>query len=573
MPLKGDSSRESPASSNEAAGGRSVQILRGFFWVITIVAGFLQAWAVRYSVSADAVNYLDAADAYLRGDWAHGVNAYWSPLFSWILAVCLGVFHPPASGEAILLHLVGLAGLLVALGCFEYFFRAFLQVQKKGGAAAGEGEALPEAGWWALGYGLFLSTALMVHKLEETTPDIIVLALTLLAAGLLLKIYAGGGGARRFAVLGLVLGCAYLTKAFYFPMSFVFLLSAWVAAGSPRKAVKQAVLGLAVFGLVAGLWIVLLSRTYHRFTYGDVGKIAYVVTVDRIPRPFLWEGENGTGTPKHAPRQIWSEPALFEFATPIGGTNPLGFGAAYWMEGARARFDLRGQLLALRQSAGTFLEFFFTQIEYGVGLLFVFFLADRRGKIWGLLRERWFLWLPPLAGCGAYALVLVEGRYVAPFLLLLWVAGFSILATAAGELSRRAAMAMVLAVLTMTGLRVAKSMEKDAAAARAQENVDWEVCEGLRVLGVRGGEHIAALGGAGKMLWAHQAGVRLVSESPFGEQDAYWRAEAETRKRILQVFAGTGASVVLTKDPPRWAVAEGWVPLGRTGYYAYRFGQ
>jgi 4-amino-4-deoxy-L-arabinose transferase-like glycosyltransferase len=544
--------------------------LRAIFWVITLLAGFLQGWAVRYTASTDAVNYLDAADGYLRGDWQHAVNAYWSPFFSWILAVGLKVFHPQASREAILLHFIGLAGLLVALGCFEFFFRTFLLLQKRPDVSTGEEDPLPETGWWALGYGLFLSTALIVHKLEETTPDIWVLAFTLLAAGLLLKIYAEGGGARWFSGLGLVLGCAYLTKAFYLPMSFVFLVGAWLAAGSPRKAFKEAILAVAVFGLVAGPWIVLLSRTYHRFTYGDVGKLAYIMTVDRIPRPFLWRGENGTGVPEHAPRQLWSEPALFEFATPVEGTNPLGFGAAYWMEGARPRFDLRGQLLAVRQSAGTFLELFFKQIEYGVGLLFLFFLAAREGEVWALLRHRWFLWLPSLLACGAYSLVLVEGRYVAPFILLLWLAGYSILFSAS-QLSRPTATAMVLAVLSVTGLRAAKSMEKDTAASRVQENLDWQVCEGLQTLGVRAGERIADVGGAGKMLWAHQAGVRLVAEIPFGEQGTYWGAEAETRRKILQVFAGTGASVVVTKDPPPWAVKEGWIPLGKTGFYVYRF--
>src|ERR1700704_5705944 len=60
----------------------NLRLLRAIFWLATACAGFLQAWAARFWISPDGNNYLDVASAYLRADWAHAVNAYWSPIFS-----------------------------------------------------------------------------------------------------------------------------------------------------------------------------------------------------------------------------------------------------------------------------------------------------------------------------------------------------------------------------------------------------------------------------------------------------------------------------------------------------------
>jgi hypothetical protein len=38
---------------------------------------------------------------------------------------------------------------------------------------------------------------------------------------------------------------------------------------------------------------------------------------------------------------------------------------------------------------------------------------------------------------------------------------------------------------------------------------------------------------------------------------------------VFQLFAGSGAKLVVTKDPPFFAVKEGWIPLAETGFYAY----
>jgi 4-amino-4-deoxy-L-arabinose transferase-like glycosyltransferase len=549
---------------------RNLQLLRAIFWLVTIGAGFLQAWAARFWISPDGNNYLDIATAYLRGDWNHAVNAYWSPLFSWLLALCLWVFRPSPYWESTLLHLLNFAGLLLALRSFEFFFRVFLRMQQQSARAGETEEKCSDLAWWALGYGIFLSTSLFVLTVTTTTPDIWVAMFTYLVAGLILQIWTQGGGWSLFAALGFALACAYLTKTFYFPMSFIFLLTAWLATRDRRKTFKQAVLGFAVFAFVAGPWIAALSRAKNRVTFGDVGKLAFAMTIDRIPQPFFWQGENGTGSPKHPVRQLLTKPRLYEFGTPVGGTYPPAYDSSYWMEGVRPHFSLVGLLKVLRQSAGTFFQIWMMQIEYGLALLFFFLLAWGKPGWLVVLRKHSFLWVPPLIACSNYTIVLVEHRYVAPFVLLLWIAAFSCLLGAALELPRRVALALILAVLAVTGLRVVKSMSSDLAAILAKpDNLNWQIAQGLRDVGLRSGDKIADLSLTGDVHWARLAGVKIVSEIPLGDGNIFWTENAEAKRKLFQLFAGTGAKALVTKDPPLSAASEGWIPLAGTGFYAH----
>lgn len=550
---------------------RNLRFLRAIVWVITIGSGFLQAWAARFYVSPDGVCYLDIAGAYLRGDWTNAVNAYWSPFFSWLLSLCLGLFKPNPYWESTVLHLLNFAGLLVSLAFFEFFFRAFLRLQIHARNSEEPEVALSALGWWALGYALFLSTSLLVLTVINSTPDVWVAAWTYLLAGLLVRIRASGGRPHLFAALGFALACAYLTKTFYFPLSFVFLASAWLCAGNPRKTARLAILGFAVFMLVAGPWVAALSRAKHRFTFGDVGKLAFVNMIDNIPQPFFWQGEDQTGIPKHPVRQLLSKPLLFEFATPVSGTYPPTYDWSYWMEGARPHFSWAGQLRVLRQSAGTFFQIWTLQIEFGVALVALFYLAYPFLPLKRLLREQSYLWVPALIACASYAILLVELRYVAPFVLLLWVAAFSGLLRTLRGVPNRALAAVVLAAVSVTGLRIAKLSVSDLLTSLSrQRNEDWEVSEALHAVGIQPGDKVSSLSRGAEAHWARLAGVRIVSEIPLGNESVFWSAGPDEKRKVLNVFASTGAAAVVTRNAPIGAACEGWISLGNTAFYAYR---
>jgi 4-amino-4-deoxy-L-arabinose transferase-like glycosyltransferase len=374
-----------------------------------------------------------------------------------------------------------------------------------------------------------------------------------------------------FATLGAFLGCAYLTKTVYFPLSFVFFLAAWMATKNLRKTAGQLILALVVFLVFAGPWVATLSSAKHRLTFGDVGTLAFATLIDDIPHPFFWQGEDGTGTPKHPVRKLLDKPQLFEFATPISGTYPPIYDWSYWMEGVRPHFSPSGEFRALRQSAGTFFLIALNQLEYGVVLLVLLYLGWGNRDWFLQLRERPYVWMPALIACLSYAIVLVENRYVAPFLPFLWLAAFSSFLCTATHLSRRAAIALVLAAVSVTGLRVTKSAVSDIAASFShRQNLDWAVAQELRGMGVMPGDKVSGLSRVAEAHWARLAGVKIVSEIPLGDEGIFWSAAPDEKRRVLKVFAATGATAVITRNPPLGATAEGWIPLGNTTFYAYR---
>ncbi len=473
---------------------RNLRLLRAAFWAIAILAGFLQAWAARFAVTPDGTCYLDIASAYLRGDWHNALNSYWSPFFSWLLALAMGIFHPVPYWESTLLHFVNFAGFLVALATFEFFFRSLLRLGKDSPSSEHAEPALPEFGWWLLGYGLFLSTTLSLLPATYTTPDIWVSAFTYIVAGLVLRIRIAGGGWRQ---------------------------------------------------------------------------LAFAITVDQVPQ-FFWQGENGSGVPTHSVRQLLAHPHIFEFASPIGGTYPPAFDQPYWMEGVRPHLRLPGLLRVLRQSAGTLFQIYQVQLEYAVLSLAFFFAAASRAAWWKLFRRQAYFWLPPLVACSSYAIVLVEFRYVAPFVLLLWLAAISSFLSMRSEIPRRFLFALILAAVCVTGLKDAKLAVSDLLAIRSSgQNVDWEVAQALGKLNLQLGDSVAGLSRVAESHWARLAGVRIVAEIPLGDEDIFWESSPEAKQKVFRILAGTGAKMVVTKFAPPSAANEGWIPLGNTSFYVH----
>src|SRR5262245_57689557 len=101
--------------------------LRRWLWLAAIVLGAMQARTSRYTLgSHDGVSYLDIADAYLRADWNAALNAYWSPLYSWLLASMLAVLDPNAYWELPAVKLVNFLIYVGALLAFDFFLRTLI---------------------------------------------------------------------------------------------------------------------------------------------------------------------------------------------------------------------------------------------------------------------------------------------------------------------------------------------------------------------------------------------------------------------------------------------------------------
>ncbi len=68
----------------------------GLIWLrgVAVFLGILQFWTLRFTVMSDGISYLDIARNYAAGDWKMAVNAYWSPLLSWLMAPMFLIIGP-----------------------------------------------------------------------------------------------------------------------------------------------------------------------------------------------------------------------------------------------------------------------------------------------------------------------------------------------------------------------------------------------------------------------------------------------------------------------------------------------
>src|SRR5882762_11023774 len=93
---------------------------------VATATGLLQAWANRFYIEPDGLNYLDIADAYLRQDWRNAINAHWSPLWSWLLGLFLWLTSRSLFWESTLVHVLNFIVYLLALLSFTLFFNEFM---------------------------------------------------------------------------------------------------------------------------------------------------------------------------------------------------------------------------------------------------------------------------------------------------------------------------------------------------------------------------------------------------------------------------------------------------------------
>jgi hypothetical protein len=541
----------------------------------------LHAWVARHVMNPDGISYLDMADAYARGDLGNALNSYWSPLYSWALGAALAVVRPAPYWECAVVHAVNFVVFLGALAAFEWFLAELVRAHRA--APDGARGTLPEWALVGLAYALFVWASRRLITVSYVTPDMCVAALVYLAAALLLRARRAGPARAPSALLGAVLGAAYLAKAVMFPLGFAFLAALGLAAGRPRRAAKHVALAGLCFLVVAGSFIVPLSLAKGRLTFGDSGRLNYAWYVNGAPR-FHWLGGKD-GEPAHPPRQVFAAPAAYEFAAPVAGTYPLWYDPPYWYEGVRTALVPQDQLAAAARSAGVYLGLLFRELGcFTVAALALHLLAPAgaSGTLGARLRAATAalaryapVLLPALAAVGIYLLVgQVEGRLIGPFLVLL-LAGALAAARAPGWAAPRVAGA----ALALAGLALAYNVCYDARnAARSLAAGEGpaahpaaQVADYLQRRGLPAGHGVGCVGYTFDAYWARLGGYRVVGEVPLWESGKFWGADRSTQGRVLAALRRAGARAVVAgplSDAPR-----GWARVPGTTYFVYEWAE
>lgn len=545
-------------------------------WAIAVVLGLSQAWSWRYYIEPDGVSYIEIAHAYLRRDFAHAVNAYWSPLYSWLLALVLSLAHVPEYWEASTLHLVNFFSYLLALASFAFFFRELTSLlDASTDDSTGEPLSRTRWAWNVLGYTLFAFAALQIVGVGIDQPDLMVMAAALAATGLLIRMKRGVARAAAYFALGATLAGGYLAKAVMFPLAFVFLFSSLFAARKWKRSAPRAAMALITFLLAASPWILTLSKAKGRLTFADTGRLDYAFYVNGLVDHPYWHGETpGLGMPTHSGRRLNDLPPVEEVAGPGPGCYALWYDPTYWFDGVRPHFDWRGQLRVLTTSFGQYFHLLSAQKGIATAFFALALFSGWKGTWPKELAGLWPVWLPAVGALLVQGLVHVETRFLGAAIIILWCCLFAAIRLPVSQWSPRLSAASLLAASVAIAVSMSAGLARDLRAlVTRQTHREWQVAQELKRLGVDPGDTVALLGHEGHpkaidYYWAHLGQVRVVAEIPSAGVAGFWTADPADRLRLLGLLAETGATALITGTPPPVSQVGAWRALGSTGYYA-----
>jgi hypothetical protein len=381
------------------------------------------------------------------------------------------------------------------------------------------------------------------------------------------RIAAGRGGVGSWLTLGVLLAVGYLVKAVLLPFGVVVLVTLAVALRH-RRGFPRAALAGAVFVAICAPQIIYVSRLKGAPTASDVGRLTYAWYVAGVPGPVSSALPlpatlpEPTATPKTLamldpagdPR-----PAVYAVGAPIPGTFPLWYDAGYWYRGVRAGLHPVATIRAVVRHTRAYLEMLAFLIIGGLAAVLASGVTRQRVAA---MRPSAVLVLPALALLGLYALLLVQSRYVAPFVVLL-VLGL-VTPHARDELTRRLRLGFVVGALcalpfTAFEVRRAAAHWDGAAEARAA------IARDLRARGVESGTRVAFIGEAHDAAWARHARLRIVSVVPRQEAGWFWASDSTRRAAVLDTMRAHGATAVMAEAPSAGVDVRGWIPLGPPG--------
>ena len=541
-----------------------------------LTLGFLQAWASRFYIEHDGVNYLDVAQACARHDWRHAINGYWSPLYSWLLAIIEITSRPAPYWESTYLHLLNFFLFVLALIAFEFFFGRVLALVHSLFPELNDETTRPAWAWWLLAYTAFAVCALRIITLGNDTPDMGLAALVFLATGLLADLRQSQRGPVQYALLGVVLGFAYLMKGVMFPLFFVFLFSAAFAPGEIKKPDPRALATFAGFLIVSLPYVGALSHERGHFTFGETGKVAYIHEVlhadehklNSVSRLTRETRNSGNDEAQHLPQKLTDDPPAYIYAAPNTlATSAALYDPSYWWTGRTPHFDIREQVRAVGRAGASFFHMLSTEKQWVAGWLVLALFAPAWRRMWARLRLLWFIWCPPVITLALYSLVLVEPRYAAVWITIIWIVLFAAVDWPQANGTRNLGAAVVLAIAITSGVAILKGgFDNLAECLRKEPNVSFEIGQSLLGMGLKPGDQVAFLGHTTvSYYWAHLSHLRVTGDVQLDDMGAYWMASPRKRNEITETFRKNNIKALVLSSAP--FVPDKWQPIGDTGYY------
>ncbi|MBI5189349.1 MAG: glycosyltransferase family 39 protein [Nitrospirae bacterium] len=209
--------------------------------------------AFQYLINPDGISYLNIAGQYLKGNFGNAVNACCSPMYSWLIVPFLAAGAPPllsARLASLAIGFVSVIGVALLAGRLELPRRVedFITVAS--------------------------APLSLVLAFDRSTPDHLVVC----AVIFYLYLITDRTYAERYSngVLCGVAGAAgYLCKSYLMPFFLVHFILAnvyfYFRLPSRKMVLSNLLAGLAVFVIISGAWVAVLSYKYGGFTVGTAG--------------------------------------------------------------------------------------------------------------------------------------------------------------------------------------------------------------------------------------------------------------------------------------------------------------
>jgi hypothetical protein len=569
-------------------------------WIVVVVLGSVEGVFGRAIYLNDYISYLDVSRAIPALDWREIFNPMWSPGYPLLVALARGMAPPTTEGEW---YATALLNLLIALGAYaawRYLIRNAITFYRP---ASAEMANYPLAVWTTL--WLFVGCCLVLVYVSSVWPDLLVTAYFVLASGLSLRLIRRGG-VREAIALGLVLGTGVWIKGAFLAFSTFFLLVILINCCLKQTRWRSLGIIVTIYLPLLMIYIAAISWSYGELTFGATGALNYAFHVNHLPHWYHWRGGPAPfGTPIHPTRQLLPDLPVFGFATPFRTTYPPYANLAYWYQGFHQFHDLRLQLEAIARSAYHLAQAIKGQpILTGIALALLIPLAkpEWREGMWTAVRYCWPLLVPTVLALGAYLLVSIEERYLAPFALI-----FGLLALAPlldPKLpARRTLAAALIAVITIAGVtqyarNAGTAVSHALHADDFRDHPQWKLAAALSAHGLKKDDAVAIVDGfvaQPRYHWAYVNHLRIVAEfgalpwhiaprerTPFdgdatepADQDygqLFWlRLTPAQRAAVIEAFRSTGARAIVSLSNPRSSPEAGWTPLSGTNAWLYEF--
>ena len=546
--------------------------------LVLAYAAFL-AWRSRGAPAVDGLAYLDLSDGWLRGDPGAAHSAYWPPLYPLVLAVVRAAVGAPRYADLTVARLLNVAFAALTLWAMLRLVRAFRRLHPDTLSSTSARVALV-----TLGSGICAWTIAGLAGVPLISPDHLTVSVVTAAAVLLVRQRGGDASMRTAFLLGILLGLGYLAKSALLPVGVIMVAGSVMALrGSGhewRTTSRRALATLVPMLALSSMYVVAASRSLGRPTIGASSTVVYGWFVNGVPFDSVWRGVDTTlGPPPPHARRIVAEPRTFAIDTSLGGTYPVWYKPEQWVREVRPRRDTAMQLRMLAHNSGIYLNLFAPLL---VGVVALALFAGSAREVGVALRGHAFILLPMLAGLGGYAILLVEPRYIAPFVPALAIAGL----VALGQASRRASAALPAIAIAVTaaiaGRELGRVLTERAprwAPVRdpnvgadtstrpvpaVRKSSPGETVEALRALGLVPGTVVGVVGEAFGVAWARDAQLRVGAQI---DVDPRTFTRAEVPANVRDALRAAGVRWLVAPVAASTPVGPGWARVAGADLY------